>query len=199
MQTGTLFGSGAVLEAALIRKIISGHRDLFGELIAPHLTPLSRMISATIGGRSEVEDIVQQTILKAFTHLPQFRFEASFKTWLITIGLNEARQWRRKYAPSRVVEFTPHSFSELPIADEGCSPLIECLRSETADRLGAAVARLPEKYRSVILLRDFEGLTISAAAVRLDLTVAAVKSRHCRARRMVRRFLGNWTHGGLPC
>ena len=72
--TPTRNGTGTD-EAALIRKIIGGRRDLFGDLIAPHLTPLSRMVRARIGGHPEVEDIVQQTALKAFTQLAQFRFE----------------------------------------------------------------------------------------------------------------------------
>jgi len=72
-----------------------------GDLIAPHLKPLLRIVQTTIGSHPDVEDIVQQTALKAITHLGQFRFEASFRTWLIRIGLNEARQWRRKCASSR--------------------------------------------------------------------------------------------------
>jgi RNA polymerase sigma-70 factor, ECF subfamily len=176
-------------EAALIRKIVGGHRNLFGDLIAPHLTVLSRMVQATIGGHPEVEDIVQKTVLKAFTHLEQFRFEAAFRTWLIQIALNEARQWRRTYARSRYLEFTPRELSELPIADPSHSPLVECLRSETDAQLGAALARLPAKYRNVILLRDFEGLSISEAAARLGLTIGAVKSRHVRARRKAAGFL----------
>jgi RNA polymerase sigma factor (sigma-70 family) len=176
-------------EAALIRKIVDGHQDLFGDLIAPHLTALSHIVRATIGGYPEVEDIVQQTAIKAFVHLAQFRFEAGFKTWLIKIGLNEARQWRRKHGPLRLLEFTSHAFAELPIADQRPSPLIEYQRSETTSRLGAALAHLPEKDRIVILLRDVEGLSISEVAVKLGLTVPAVKSRHRRARRRVAGFL----------
>jgi RNA polymerase sigma-70 factor (ECF subfamily) len=173
----------------LIRKIVEGRRDLFGDLIAPHLTPLSRTVRARIGGHPEVEDIVQQTALKAFTHLAQFRFEAGFRTWLIRIGVNEARKWRRKYAWSRVMECTPHAFSELPIADQSHSPLIEYQRSESSAQLHAALARLPEKYRNVMLLRDLEDLSISEVAERLGLTIPAVKTRHRRARQKVAGFL----------
>jgi RNA polymerase sigma-70 factor, ECF subfamily len=176
-------------EAALIRKIVGGRRDLFGDLIAPHLAPLSRTVRATIGGHPEVEDIVQQTALKAFTHLAQFRFEAGFRTWLIRIGVNEARQWRRKYASSRVLESTPPSFSELLVADQSHSPLIEYQRSETGAQVGAALARLPEKYRIVMLLRDLEDLSISEVAAILGLTIPAVKTRHRRARQKVAGFL----------
>ena len=172
-------------EVALIRKIVGGERDLFGELIAPHLTPLLRIVRATIGGDPEVEDIVQQTALKAFTHLAQFRFEAGFRTWLLRIGLNEARQWRRKCGSSRMVGLAPLPLSELPIADKNHSPLNEYQRRETGAQLRAALVRLPEKYRSVILLRDIEDLSISEVAGRLGLTVPAVKTRHRRARQKV--------------
>lgn len=176
-------------EAALIRKIVSGQRDLFGDLIAPHLAPLLRTVRATIGGGPEVEDIVQQAAFKAFTKLAQFRFEAGFRTWLIQIGLNEARQWRRKCASSRIVDLAPLSFSELPITDKNHSPLNEYQRRETGAQLRAALVRLPEKYRNVIVLRDIEDLSISEVAARLGLTVPAVKTRHRRARQKVARFL----------
>jgi RNA polymerase sigma-70 factor (ECF subfamily) len=176
-------------EAALIRKIVGGRQDLFGDLIAPHLNALLRIVRATIGGHAEVEDIVQQTALKAFTHIAQFRFEAGFRTWLIQIGLNEARQWRRKRASSRLLEFTPPRLPELCIADQNHSPLIEYQRSEAGAQVGAALDRLPEKYRIVLLMRDLEELSISEVAGRLGLTIPAVKTRHRRARQKVAGFL----------
>ncbi|HEX4167569.1 MAG TPA: sigma-70 family RNA polymerase sigma factor [Bryobacteraceae bacterium] len=176
-------------EAGLIRKIVGGQRNLFGDLIAPHLTPLLQIVRATIGGDPEVEDIVQQAAFKAFTKLAQFRFEAAFRTWLIQIGLNEARQWRRKCASSPIVGLAPLSLSELPIADKNHSPLSEYQRGETGAQLRAALVRLPEKYRNVILLRDLEDLSISEVAARLGLSIPAVKTRHRRARQKVAEFL----------
>jgi RNA polymerase sigma-70 factor (ECF subfamily) len=79
--------------------------------------------------------------------------------------------------------------SELPIADQSHSPLIEYQRSETGAQLGAALARLPEKYRIVMLLRDREDLSISEVAAILGLTIPAVKTRHRRARQKVAGFL----------
>jgi RNA polymerase sigma factor (sigma-70 family) len=177
-------------EVALIRKILGGRRDLFADLIAPHLTPLLRMVRATIGSHPDVEDIVQQTALKALTHLEQFRFEASFRTWLIRIGLNEARQWRRKCASSQFLALDLPTLTQLPATDESHSPLVECQRSEATVRLRAALAWLPEKYRIVVLLRDLEDLSLSEVARRLGLTVPAVKTRHLRARQKMAKFLG---------
>ena len=179
----------AAKEGELIRNILDGRRDLFGDLITPHLTPLRRTVRATIGGHPEVEDIVQQTALKAFIHLDQFRCEARFSTWLIRIGLNEARAWRRKCGSSRLLAPDVPTLTQLPVADQRHSPLVEFQRSEASVRLHTALAWLPEKYRIVILLRDLEDLRISEVAQRLGLTIPAVKTRHMRARQKMAKFL----------
>jgi RNA polymerase sigma-70 factor (ECF subfamily) len=179
----------ATEEFGLIRKILGGRQDLFADLIAPHLRPLLQMVRATVGGHPDVEDIVQQTALKAFTHLEQFRCEASFRSWLIRIGINEARAWRRKCASSRLLAFDPNTLTQFPVSDQSPSPCAEYERREASVRLRAAMACLPEKYRAVVLLRDFHGFSISEVAGRLGLTVTAVKTRQHRARKKMAKFL----------
>jgi RNA polymerase sigma factor (sigma-70 family) len=175
-------------EGELICKILGGRQDLFGDLIAPHLKPLLRILRATIGNHPDVEDIVQQTALKAFAHLGQFRSEASFRTWLIRIGLNEARGWRRKCASSRFLALDPSALTQLPVADESLSPWVAYQRAESIVRLRAALALLPEKYRIVILLHDLQGFSLSEVARRLGLTIPAVKTRHMRARQKMTKL-----------
>ena len=180
----------ATEEVELIGKILGGRPDLFADLIAPHLRPLLRIVRATIGSHPDVEDIIQQTVLKAFTHLAQFRFEASFRTWLVRIGLNEARAWRRqKCAASRSLALDPTILAQLPVADESHSPWTEYQRTETNVLLRTALACLPEKYRIVILLRDFYGFSLAEVAGRLRLTIPAVKTRQMRARHKMATFL----------
>ena len=179
-----------IAEAGLIQMIVEGRQDLFDGLVAPHLNSLSRVVQSTIGIHQEVEDIVQLATLKAFTHLRQFRFEASFRTWFIRIGLNEARQWRRKQASGRFGEYTSLPLTDTYAAGEHHSPLNEYQRAEAVRMLNAAIARLSEKYRAVILLRDLEDLSISEVAGKLGLTIPAVKSRHLRARKKVAKLLG---------
>jgi RNA polymerase sigma-70 factor (ECF subfamily) len=177
-------------ESELVRNILSGRRELFEDLIAPHLTPLLRTIKATIRSSADVEDIVQQTVLKAFTHLDQFRFEASFRTWLIRIGLNETRAWLRKSGSSRFLTLNPVTLTQLPFSDESHSPWVKYQRSEVSVRLCAALAQLSEKYRIVILRRDLYGFSLSEVAAQLGLTIAAVKTRQLRARQQMAKFLG---------
>ena len=179
----------AAQEVELIRNILGGRRELFADLIAPHLRPLLRTVRAIIGCHPDVEDIVQQTALKALTHLDQFRFEASFRTWLIRIGLNEANAWRRKCATSRFLALDANTLTQLPVADESHSPWVEYQRSEAIARLRTALAGLPEKYRVVILLRDLYGFSLSEVAGRLGLTIPAVKTRQMRARQKMANLL----------
>ena len=179
----------AAQEVELIRSILGGRRELFADLIAPHLRPLLQTVRATIGCQADVEDIVQQTALKALTHLDQFRFEASFRTWLIRIGRNEAHAWRRKCATSRFLALDPTTLTQLPVADESHSPWVEYQRNESIARLRTALAGLPEKYRVVILLRDLCGFSLREVAAQLRLTLPAVKTRHRRARQKMMKLL----------
>ena len=135
-------------EADLIRNVLAGRRDLFGALIASHLKPLSRMVRAAVGIHTDVEDVVQQTVLKALLHLDQFRFKASFRTWLIRIGINEARQWQRKSSSARLRTADLAGVSDFHATDDISSPLALCQRDQAITRLRAAFARLPDEYRS---------------------------------------------------
>ena len=79
-------------ETVLIGQILVGRKELFDDLLEPHLTSLFRFVRSRMGSDSEAEDVIQVTILKAFTHLAKFRFEASFRSWLIRIAINEVAQ-----------------------------------------------------------------------------------------------------------
>jgi RNA polymerase sigma-70 factor (ECF subfamily) len=183
-------------ENGLIREILCGRRDLFADLIGPHVKPLFHIIQRAIGQRQDVEDIVQQATLKALVHLAQFRAQASFRTWLVQIGLNEARQWQRGRAAWRYLplDLTP---ARLTITDERHSPSRDFQRNEMAARLRSAAAKLPEKYRSVFHLLELEELSIAETARRLGLNVSTVKTRRMRARRRVARLLNHRTPARL--
>jgi RNA polymerase sigma-70 factor (ECF subfamily) len=173
----------------LICEVLGGRKDLFGDLLQPHLTSLFHFVRAKMPSDSEADDIMQTTALKAFTRLDQFRFEATFRTWLMAIALNEILQWRRRRVRSPFVILDPAALSQLPIADPGASPLRECQRRETVELFHRALGKLPEKYQLVIRLRDLDDLSISETAQMLRLSVPAVKSRHHRARLQIVRFL----------
>jgi len=175
------------IEGLLIDRALQGGNDAFGALLTPHLTSLNRFARMRLRSESEVEDVVQQALLRAFRNLRQFRREASFKTWLSAIIFNEVIHLRRRQAtaPTRSL----HETRAACLADPSSSPDVQLQRIERVERLHQALNRLPEKYRVMIQLRDLHELSIAETARSLSLTPAAVKTRHHRAKKLLVRSL----------
>jgi RNA polymerase sigma-70 factor (ECF subfamily) len=142
-----------------------------------------------MGKHQDAEDIVQQTILKAFSHLDQFRFEACFRTWLIRIAFNEVAQiWRRR-ACRRWVGLEDTKVTAFHATGPGESPLYLYERSQALTLLRDAILNLPEKCRVVVQMRDLEQRSLYEVAQTLCITIAAVKSRHHRGRLRMAQIL----------
>jgi len=171
-------------EAVLIDRTLQGSNDAFGDLVQPYLTSLNRFARMRLRSASEAEDVVQQSVLRALRHLPDFRREASFKTWLSAIAINEVIQLRRRQAVAPV-----HPLQETPATDIASSPHLEFERRQKAERLHQALLRLPEIYRVTIHLRDLRELSVAETARSLCLSAAAVRTRHYRARKLLMRSL----------
>lgn len=169
-------------EFVLIEQILAGRHERFWELVQPHVPVVFRTVCTRMRNHSETEDVFQETIIKAFTRLKQFRFESNFRSWLTRIAINEARQWYRSPLRSRFSGLEDHGIEEWQIADALPSPLETCEQTERARLIHLALARLPEKYQSIIRLREFEQLSLAETACALSLTIPAVKTRHRRAR-----------------
>ena len=173
-------------EELLVDRILRGGSDAFGELVQPHMTFLNRFAQRRLQSDSEAEDVVQQSIFLAFRHLRQFRREASFKTWLRAIALNEVIRLSQRRA---VAHLPLRESVAASLADPASSPHIQCEQRERAEQLHRALTRLPEKYRLMIQLRDLRELSIDETARSLSLTNSAVRTRHHRARKLLIRAL----------
>ena len=171
----------------LIEQVLAGRSEQFWELVQPHIPVVSRLVYTRMRNNSEAEDVLQNTLLKAFTRLRQFRFESNFGTWFTRIAINETRQWYRTSLRSRVAGFEDHGIGEPQLAGASASPLEISEQQERVKLLHLALASLPEKYQSVIRLREFEHLSLAETARTLALSISAVKTRQRRARlRMIR-------------
>jgi RNA polymerase sigma-70 factor (ECF subfamily) len=173
---------GGQTEASIIHRILEGQRDLFHNLTQPHLGMLRRVIRKKMGNDADVDDVIQEALIKSFANLKQFRFEASFRTWLVRIAHNEAGQnWRKQLMARRFTQDQP-AFTELDATDPNGSPFNAYVRNQTTKSIRLALASLPEKYRSVVRMRDIEERSIAEVAEAMRLTVGAVKTRHRRGR-----------------
>ncbi len=169
----------------LINSVLEGRTDAFADLVKPHLGSLTRLARMRLRNDSEAEDVVQQAVLQAFHNLGQFRREASFKTWLSRITSNEVIHLRRGKAIAQVKPLAGDVADKL--ADPSAPADMQLQRRQETARLRRALTRLPEKYRLIIELRDLRELSVAATAQSLSLTVANVKTRHHRARKLLLR------------
>jgi len=148
------------------------------------------------GEAESAKDLVQETFLSAYRAYDRFRGDAQISTWLYAIASHACQRMRRKRKgePERelsLTEFVPTSGGEfsLQVPMEGLSPQEALENKQLRQILDRAIAKLPRKYRMVLVLRDMEGLSAKEVGGILGLNERAIKSRLHRARLFVRREL----------
>jgi RNA polymerase sigma-70 factor (ECF subfamily) len=177
----------------VVRRVRAGEPALFEVLMRRHNRRLYRVARAVVKDEQEVEDVMQQAYVNAFTHLHQFEERSQFSTWLTRIALNEAFGRRRKMRQAASIAPVPPDNGENPgaimdsITSTQPDPERQAYAGELRRMLEEAVDALPETYRMVFMLRDIEGLSTSETGEGLGLGEEAVKTRLHRARAMIRR------------
>jgi len=140
------------------------------------------------------EDVAQTTLMKAATKIEGFRGEASVRTWLNTIATNECRMLRRRVQPEsldRLLDSVVNANRRGQLPTELADPETLALEAEARREVVAALDRLPERYRQVLVLKDGCGLPSGEIASLLDATLPSTKSVLFRARRMLREELAS--------
>jgi len=175
----------------VIQRVLEGETALFEVIMRRHNQRLYRVARAIVRDDGEAEDIMQEAYVRAYQHLDQFAGRAKFSTWLTRIAVHEAlaRAHRRR----RFQELEPHAESKGDamnlIPANAPDPEHCCSASEVGRLLEQVVESLPEKYRTVFVLRDVEELSTEEAAQCLEITEENVKTRLHRARALLRRQL----------
>jgi RNA polymerase sigma-70 factor (ECF subfamily) len=181
-----------VTDADIVARVCAGEHGLYEVLMRRHNQRLYRAARAIMGDEAEVEDVLQQTYMNAFSHLHQFEARAQFSTWLTRILINEASHRRRaRQRAQAAVE--PVRDSREDVLDGAAAPEPDpeqrAYAGELRRLLEEAVDALPEPYRVVFMLRDVEGLSTAETADVLGLGHEAVKTRLHRGRLMLRRLV----------
>lgn len=178
----------------IVERIVEGQTELFEILMRRYNELLYRTIRSYIDIEADVEDTMQDSYVKAFQKLYQFKNEAMFSTWLVRIGINEALQRKRKSKKYRTVDITQET-GTLQIADtSSMNPENKTIHKESTAFIEKAIDALPEKYKIVYMLKEVEGMEISEISKGLDLTDSNVKVRLHRARNMMKDYLLNATN-----
>jgi len=163
--------------------------DAFMTLLEPHMGSLQRIARKMTNNAWDADDLVQQTLLKAFAHLDQFRFEASFTSWLTSIAMNELRSIHRKPITSLTQAMDTRVLEGLAVASHNDSPAVAYERLEGANQLHSALASMSTTYQTVVRLRDLHELSIQETARCLSVSISATKTRHHRARKKLRLLM----------
>lgn len=170
-------------DAELIRRWLAGEETAATRLVERHAVPLGRYV-ASLGGRGDTEEVVQDTFVRAFGALGSFRGDASFRSWLFTIArrllLDRRRAGRRRGEP---VELHEESLTT------GEDPLAGMVATETQARLAAAVGTLTPTQREVFTLRVTEGMSYREIAAVVGTSEGAARVHYHHAMRAVKEFL----------
>jgi RNA polymerase sigma-70 factor, ECF subfamily len=178
--------SEGLTDSELVRQILAGEPSLFEVLMRRYNQRIYRTVRSFVPSESDTEDVMQQAYLNAFAHLRQFEERASFGTWLTRIAVNEALA--RIRPRSLVQEGDGEAILErLPSAR--FNPEEEVLSAELRKSVESEVAALPAAYRSVLMLREIEGLSTADAAACLGVNEDVIKTRLHRARTILRDHL----------
>jgi RNA polymerase sigma-70 factor (ECF subfamily) len=185
LATADLLASGSGLsDEEVVARVRAGDTPLFELLMRRHNQRLYRVARSILRDEAEVEDVLQETYMSAFTHLDQFLGRARFSTWLTRIAVHEAlhrSNRKRRFTGSEEV------LDELESPDAG--PERHAFHAELRQILEAAIDRVPEGYRTVFVLREVEGLSTAETAACLSIREETVKTRLHRARQQLRRQL----------
>lgn len=182
-------------ETVLVAEARAGSADAFTVLANQYDRNIYRLALNITASREDAEDVLQETFLKAYTHLGEFRGDSRFYTWLVRIATNEALMKLRKRGSVKQVsldeptETDDQSLMPREIEDWGDDPEQRYAKTELQRILAETVEKLEPALRVVFVLRDVEEFSIEETAATLGLSVPAVKTRLLRARLRMRERL----------
>ncbi|MGA7217181.1 MAG: sigma-70 family RNA polymerase sigma factor [Candidatus Sulfotelmatobacter sp.] len=185
--------SKRVDDLILVQACKGGNIDAFEELVRRYQHKLLRVAQNITRNHEDAEEVVQESLLKAYHKLDQFRGNAKFSTWLFRINVNQSQMRIRKRLGARTMIFeslqTQNPEPACERAHLAPNPEELCQASERRRILMKASMILRPRLRIVFVLRDIEGVSIEQTARTLHLNQSAVKSRLWRARIQLRNQL----------
>ena len=183
----------AELDSELVRRVQQGDNSAFDVLVLKYQQKVINLVSRFVSDHSECHDVAQETFIKAFRALKNFRGDSQFYTWLYRIAANTAKNHlasRARKSPgySVDVEDAEHFSGESGLKDY-TTPENLLLTEELKETVFRAIQELPEDLKSAITLREMEGLSYEEIADVMDCPIGTVRSRIFRARDAIDREL----------
>jgi RNA polymerase sigma-70 factor, ECF subfamily len=198
VAAATEIGVRPAPEDLFLEKLRRGDAAAYEQLVADHSGDVYALLFRLTSDGEEARDLTQETFLRAFQSIERFRGDASLKTWIYRIAINQARNrwrwWRRRKRDVTVSLDATDEQRDRPLAatlpnDNALSPEQETLAKEREAQLRGALLGLRSSYREAVILRDVEGFSYEEIAATLQISIGTVKSRISRGRLELRRQL----------
>ena len=178
------------LDQALVERAQQGDKKAFGMLVEKYHRKLGRLLGRMIRDQAEVEDVVQESFIKAYRALHNFRGDSAFYTWLYRIGINTAKNYlvsmgRRPQVMQEVEIEDVENFEDGGEMRTMDTPETAMMTKQIAQTVNDTVASLPEELRTAITLREIEGLSYEEIATLMQCPIGTVRSRIFRARETI--------------
>ncbi|HMU64006.1 MAG: RNA polymerase sigma factor RpoE [Nitrosomonas sp.] len=179
------------IDQQLVERVQQGDKRAFDLLVVKYQRKLARLLSQLIRDPVEVEDIAQETFIKAYRALPSFRGDSAFYTWLYRIGINTAKNFlvsQGRKVPTIDGNFDnedAENFEEAAKYKEVSTPESELMSKQVAQTVNKTLDSLPEELRTAIVLREIEGLSYEDIASMMGCPIGTVRSRIFRAREAI--------------
>lgn len=175
-------------DSQLIERTLAGDSAAFGQLVRKYQDRLYNTMVHVVGGGDDALDVVQDAFVQAFVKLDSFQQISAFYTWLYRIAFNVAATYRRRRKRIVSMDRTREISGEEPTDPRG-GPADRAEQVERRHQVRAALAKLSEEHRSVVVLREIDGCCYETIAEILELPVGTVRSRLHRARLQLREQL----------
>jgi len=178
------------VDQQLVVRAQHGDQQAFGLLVSKYQRKLARLLSRLIRDPAEVEDVAQETFIKAYRARGSFRGDSAFYTWLYRIGINTAKNYlvsQGRRAPTRT-DFDSEeaeTFEDGDLLRDINTPERMLLSKQIGETVNSAMEALPEDLRTAIMLREIEGMSYEDIAKMMDCPIGTVRSRIFRAREAV--------------
>jgi RNA polymerase sigma factor (sigma-70 family) len=193
MNNQSTIAADIISDNEIISRVLQGEKNLYANIVRKYNQRLYRVGMSIINDDAEVEDVMQVAYIKAYENLAKFKYKSGFSTWITRILINESllRLKKRKQSFNANDDVMDNQIYQYHPVDSQ-TPLMNVVNSELKKILENAIRQLPEKYRTVFIMREIENMNVEETRECLDLSEVNVKVRLNRAKTMLKNSLAEY-------
>lgn len=181
------------VDREFVLRVQAGDKAAFDFLVSKYQFKISHLVARYVASQGDIDDVVQETFVKAYRAIGSFRGDSAFYTWIYRIAINTAKNYL--VAQSRRPPAADVDIGDAEVGEAGrvfrdvASPEHMAMTTELKNRLNETLLALPEELREAIRLREFEGLSYEEIAEAMQCPIGTVRSRIFRARDAIEKAL----------